>query len=302
MEKSRILDSLVLRGVRLKHKGWKYLSKGIAANDSLRVLKLNYVVMSLAQFVKLAAALFKSKSIEILDFSNCWLNDNYGSIIRKIISSQSERRNEYVWSLSLRNEKPKGIEYRKGLHTLILANNKLTEKLVIEIAQTLKHDSYMLSLNLSNNNINSTGISELIEMLYDNKGLISIDVTNNPGYEKKILPMILSGLSKNAIMYKRMTEIHEFIIKNKIATEEDLELLAGHFHLYGGKRRKAISVGRYTPQKSMKNTMKKTFIKSNKYSTTVSNNLFKLKSESTKKKLPKVMQILDLYEKNKKLL
>ena len=59
--------------------------------------------MSLAQFVKLATALFKSKSIEVLDFSNCWLNDNYGYIIREIISLQSERRNEYVWSLSLRN-------------------------------------------------------------------------------------------------------------------------------------------------------------------------------------------------------
>ena len=164
MKNAKLLKSIQLRGIKLRYKSWKYFSKGIAGNNSLQILKINHTSISIIQFVRLAKALYESPSIEIIDFSDDNLNDSYATMVRRIISSHSERRDEIVWSFNLRNEKPKGIAYRKGLHTLILKNNKFTERSLSEIGEVLRHDYYLLSLDMSGNKIGRNGLFELFEI------------------------------------------------------------------------------------------------------------------------------------------
>eukprot|EP00826_Nyctotherus_ovalis_P038729 TRINITY_DN3645_c0_g5_i2.p1 TRINITY_DN3645_c0_g5~~TRINITY_DN3645_c0_g5_i2.p1 ORF type:complete len:300 (+),score=51.28 TRINITY_DN3645_c0_g5_i2:587-1486(+) len=288
MEKSIALDSLTLRGIRLKYRSWKFLSRGIFCNNSLRILKINYIPISLKQFSKLASALYRCQTIEVLDLSNNWLKDSYSSIIRKILSSQTERRDEYVWCLSLRNEKPKGIAYRKGLHTLALRNNEFTDKLVIEVSQTLKHDTYLLALDLGGNRICSEGMQELVEILHENRGLISVDVNNNPGYNEELATNLTVAISKNAKKYKRIPEMYKFIIDNGIATAENFAKFSEYFEQYEEKRKRASSIkarNRFSPQKPMK----RRFAEANANL----NDSMRLRSEEIKRRLFRAIEILD---------
>ena len=117
MSKSTTLISLSLYRLNIKEKGWKYLSKGIGLNKTLRIVKIRKTIIPLSQFANLAHSLQEAESIEIIDLSDDCIKDSYGLFIRKIISSHSERRDEIVWAYSLRDEKPPGILFRNGLHT-----------------------------------------------------------------------------------------------------------------------------------------------------------------------------------------
>lgn len=58
-------------------------------------------------FDYMVPALLKNTSLEILDLSYNFMGDEMASYIAKIISNQSERRDNVVWLAGLRGETPK---------------------------------------------------------------------------------------------------------------------------------------------------------------------------------------------------
>lgn len=124
----------------------------------------------------------------------------------KIISSQGQRKDEIIWSLGLRGEKPAEDLNVKGLCEVILSNNNLNDESMADMASFLKFDTWLRSLNISNNKVTKNGVIEIIKMLGQNSSLLSIDMRENEGFNRKASEIILERLRKNMMAFK--TKFH----------------------------------------------------------------------------------------------
>jgi hypothetical protein len=100
----------------------------------------------------------------------------------KIISAQSERRDNIVWSYSLRGEMPPSNEYKLGLKQLILSYNSFSDILASELVMALRNDVYMRSIDLRSNHISEYWVKEFIKLFDTNMSLTNIDLRENEGF------------------------------------------------------------------------------------------------------------------------
>ncbi len=124
----------------------------------------------------LLKGLLTHETIEYLDLSNNNLTDKCGNMIARIISRQSQRRDQFVWMLSLRNEKPLNNDFAKGLISINLANNMIGMDSAEEFANALQIDCYIRSMNLYNNSIPEEGCKKLIKSLRKNQTILNLDL------------------------------------------------------------------------------------------------------------------------------
>jgi len=124
----------------------------------------------------LLKGLLTHETIEYLDLSNNNLSDKCGNMIARIISRQSQRRDQFVWMLSLRNEKPLNNDFSKGLISINLANNAFGSDSAEELANALTLDCYIRNINLMNNSVTEEGCKKLIKALRKNTTLLNIDL------------------------------------------------------------------------------------------------------------------------------
>lgn len=97
-------------------------------------------------------------------------------MIARIISRQSQRRDQFVWMLSLRNEKPLNNDFAKGLISINLSNNAFSSDTAEELANALTIDCYIRKVDLSNNSITEDGCKKLIKSLRKNMTIINMDL------------------------------------------------------------------------------------------------------------------------------
>jgi hypothetical protein len=115
----------------------------------------------------------------------------------KIVSAQSERRDEIVWAYSLRGELPPNNEYKQGLKQLILSHNNFSDILASEMVLALRNDLYMRSIDLRNNNVSEHWVVEFVKVLDTNISLTNIDLRENEGFNIKNHRDLALGLLKN---------------------------------------------------------------------------------------------------------
>jgi len=125
-------------------------------------------------------------------------------MIARIISRQAQRRDQFVWMLSLRNEKPLNNDFAKGLISINLSNNMFGSDTADELANALQLDCYLRSINLANNSITEDGCKKLIHALRRNTTLLNCDLRGNPGYEDDIIKRINLKLVRNITQIKEM--------------------------------------------------------------------------------------------------
>lgn len=114
---------LQLCALRLSRKSWSCLCDSLAVNNTVRILSLNACGVNNVTFECLVPALDKNSNLEILDLSYNYMGDDMAPFIAKIISNQSERRDNIVWLAGLRGEAPKNEDYKTGLQSMILRYN-----------------------------------------------------------------------------------------------------------------------------------------------------------------------------------
>jgi len=115
-------------------------------------------------------------TVEYLDFSKCNLDDKAGNMLGRVITRQSQRRDQVVWMYGLRNERPSNNDYAKGLVSINLSDNNLSDKFAEEIAKALGYDAYIRHLNLSKNQITENGCKKLIKALRKNNIVLNLDL------------------------------------------------------------------------------------------------------------------------------
>lgn len=165
--------------------------------------------------------LIEHQKIEILDFSNNFLDDKTGYMMSRLINRQSERRDETVWKFGLRNERPSGADFKKGLAAINLSDNFLSENSAESFAAALQTDTYLRSLCLSRNQFFLEGCKKLVRAMRRNCTLLNLDIRENYGYNENIHKRILVKISRNVKM--QFKNFNEF----GIGCSKDNEYLKG---------------------------------------------------------------------------
>jgi hypothetical protein len=117
-------------------------------------------------------------------------------MISRLISHQTQKRDQIIWLASLRNEKPL-INSNSGLLNLNLSNNKLKDLSCDFIINALNSDLYLRKIDLSYNEINKDCCKKFVKMLRKNNSLLNVDLRNNPGYDEEINVRMIMKMSKN---------------------------------------------------------------------------------------------------------
>ena len=195
-----------------------YLSKAIRANQSIINLIFNKCYYSSNVFDIVLESLLEHPKIEVLDLSENRLTDKNSNIIARIITRQSQLRDQVVWMYGLRNEKPQNDEYAKGLTFINLSNNQFNSNSCITLANALSYDNYIRKIDLKNNLIEKEGISAFNKLLKTNITLINVDLRDNIGFDENNKAKINLKLANNIIFITKMEdninkEIKEELIK-----------------------------------------------------------------------------------------
>ena len=201
------LESFSLLNFQIDEKLAHNLSFGIINNKSIKNFKVNNCEMKIEAYEILLKGLFNHPNIEKLDLQNNNLNDKYGNMIGRIISRQTDRRDQVIWSYALRNEFPENKDYKNGLISINLNGNHLSSYSADCITTALASDQYVRSIILSNNDFDLEACKKFVYMLRRNMTLLNIDLSSNKGYNDNIQKRLIIKMSKNIknlyIKYKK---------------------------------------------------------------------------------------------------
>ena len=173
------------------------LKDGIKGNKSLTHFTFNNCTFTNESYEILMNGILSHEKIENLNMSNNKLDDRCGTMISRLISRQSQRRDQVIWMYGLRNEKPLNNEFAKGLVSIDFSNNSLSDSTSESIVYSLSGDNYIKKINFSNNNISELGCKKFCSLLKTNDSLINVDLRGNKGYTENVHYKIAIRLSNN---------------------------------------------------------------------------------------------------------
>ena len=181
------------------------LTKSLSENISIQGLAINNCkITDQKAFELIIGSLLIHPSILYIDLSYNNLKDKYGKILGRLITRQSQRRDQVIWAYGLRNEKPPNNDYTRGLISIGLKGNLFNEITSFNISNSLLTDQYIRSIDLSENNLNKESCKMFIKIMRKNNVLLNLDLQNNPGYDEEIHARIVMKMSKNIkILYSR---------------------------------------------------------------------------------------------------
>ena len=197
ISKNENLHSFTILNLKFDQKLAQNLSFGICTNKSIKRLKVNNCQMDIESYEILLKGLFGHEKVEFLDLQNNNLGDKYGNMIGRIISRQTDRRDQLIWSAAIRNEFPDPKEIGCGLISLNLKGNNLSGYAADCITTSLALDQYIRSIILSNNKFDSDSCKKFIYMLRRNMTLLNIDLNSNPGCNENVQKRLIIKMSKN---------------------------------------------------------------------------------------------------------
>ena len=191
------LQSFSLLNLEIDQKLAHNLSYGICNNKSIKKLKVNNCKMDIESYETLLKGLFNHEKIEYLDLQNNELGDKYGNMIGRIISRQTDRRDQLIWLSAIRNEFPDPKEFGCGLISINLNANNLSSYAADCMTTALALDQYVRSIILTNNKFDTDDCKKFVYMLRRNMTLLNIDLKSNPGFNDNIQKRLIIKMSKN---------------------------------------------------------------------------------------------------------
>ena len=210
--------SLSLNSITISKESARYLAQGLYDNKTIQGLNINFSIISLESYEILLKSLLKHEMLKYLDLSNNNFTDKYGEMVALIISTQSQRRDQILWASGLRNESPQINESSKGLVSINLRGNKLSNYSAECLSKTLSHDQYIRIVDLSENNLDNSACKKFIHMMRKNNILLTVDLRENPGYDEAIYQRMIMKMSKNIRYLYQQFQNGEY-------TEEEFENL-----------------------------------------------------------------------------
>lgn len=201
--------------------------------------------------------LLTHEKIQSLHFNNGKLDDKSGNMLSRLITRQSQRRDQVIWMYGLRNERPLNNEYAQGLVLIDFSNNMLGDESAEAISYALSSDNYIRKINLSNNNLSELGCKKFSQLLKTNDCIVNIDLRGNPGFSESINLKITARLAGNirklfSINREEANEAQKYIDFSMFKTElpEHIAELYNRRQTNHSERSKSNNPGRKHSEKS----------------------------------------------------
>ena len=161
------LRSVAVVDLKLSQPSWTALAAGLQEARTLEELKLNMVHMDRQALTAIADAMKVNSSVTKLDLSYNDISDSNGDILARIISNQTQNRDNLKWKNDLRRLQlpPQGESSKngqrkartggeiKGLKELYLVQNKLGAFFIKCMLDALKFDDYIRVIDLRKNRL-----------------------------------------------------------------------------------------------------------------------------------------------------
>ena len=180
---TRNLLILNLQSLNFKEEFANLLSEGIKHNKTISSFIFNNCDFDSTNnnicYEIIMNGMLSHEKIEILQITNSKLDDKSGNMISRLITRQSQRRDQVIWMYDLRNEKPLNNEFAKGLVSIDLSGNYLTSMSSESITYSLSSDNYIRKLILKNNSLNYSDCKKFSNLLKTNISLINVDLRGN---------------------------------------------------------------------------------------------------------------------------
>ena len=123
----------------------------------------------------LTRSLQHNRTVETLDLSFNYMGDECCSYVTKLISNQSERKDNVVWLHGLRGDAPHADDITGGLQPLVLRCNGFGDYVATELARVLTFDTYIRSVDMRHNQLGDKGVQQLLGVLKTNRSLLNLD-------------------------------------------------------------------------------------------------------------------------------
>ena len=188
------LRHIHLLNIKVHDRGWETFSKGLAIAKNLDQLKINLCDLDRGSLDWIAKGLKFNKSIQILDLSYNFIEDRDSDMIARIVSDQTQARDQSKWQKDLRLARdptsPASTEVVRvpGLKELYLSNNKLGKVFLKSILSALKFDDYIRVVDLKSNGLTEDAVADtqFLKQVQRNESITNIDLRENPCFDRKV--------------------------------------------------------------------------------------------------------------------
>lgn len=161
------LKSLTIIDIKLSQPSWTVLANGLRESRTLEALKLNMLHIDRQALTVISDAMKINSSVTKLDLSYNDISDSNGDVLARIISNQTQNRDNLKWKNDLRRLQlpPQGESSKngqrkartggdvKGLKELYLVQNKLGAFFIKCMLDALKFDDYIRVIDLRKNRL-----------------------------------------------------------------------------------------------------------------------------------------------------
>ncbi|KAH0461987.1 hypothetical protein IEQ34_009562 [Dendrobium chrysotoxum] len=177
LQANTVLKTLNLSGNAIGDEGAKYLSDILMGNSGIQKLQLNSTGISDEGAKAIAELLKKNSTLRVLELNNNMIE------FAELHLHGNNMGNEGVRALV------SGLSAHKGKITLLdLGNNDIGPKGAFHVANYIKKTKSLLWLNLymndigdeGGNNIHASGVSEIAQVLKDNSIITTLELGYNP--------------------------------------------------------------------------------------------------------------------------
>ena len=181
VDPSSLLTHLHIMSMTISTYGWDSLGKGIAVTKSLQNLTINLCEVNRDALKALSKGMKTNSSIQVINLAYNNIKDSDGDLIAKIVSYQTQNRDQLKWKGDLRTQQQLN---KGGLTELHLQYNKLGGNFILSILNALKYDEYIKVLDLRKNLFSTTLLEDtttydLIRSLQRNESITNIDFRGN---------------------------------------------------------------------------------------------------------------------------
>ena len=165
-----MLSHLHIAAIKISVHAWAAISKGLSAESCvLKKFIVNLCDFDRASLNEISDGMCENMSVKVLDLSYNNIKDAHGDLLGRIISKQTQKRDEIKFKKELRHlkssvKKTENPNDAMGLQEMILTNNKLGINFMTTILDALKYDTYLRVLDLRKNKLTNSVVNNPKEL------------------------------------------------------------------------------------------------------------------------------------------
>ncbi|EDV92752.1 protein Cep78 homolog [Drosophila grimshawi] len=190
------LTILKLEGLPLQDGYIECIAKSLASNDCIKEVSFQKSLIGDKGCEAVCSTVKYLNHVEIFNLCECNISSKGAEFVADMIKMQKITRFSEGWEMSLRYRSV-DVNSISGLRTVALANNpNLGDEGVRHIAEVLKEDAWVKTIDMENCGLTDRGANFILECLELNKALTEFNLRNNNGISKFIMRQIRDHFGK----------------------------------------------------------------------------------------------------------